>query len=55
MCTCTIYCLHEAGYDMFRPILAIFRYDVYYKYRNTKCLHKLQRIRCVGVEVHTTT
>jgi hypothetical protein len=28
MCTCTIYYLHVAGYDMFRPILAIFRYII---------------------------
>jgi hypothetical protein len=26
MCTCIIYCLHVAGYNMFRPTLAIFRF-----------------------------
>jgi hypothetical protein len=26
MCTCIIYCLHVAGYDMFRPTLALFKH-----------------------------
>jgi hypothetical protein len=46
MCTCTIYCLHVAGYNMFRPTLAIFRYITRIQ---SVLLLKLQRIHCVGV------
>jgi hypothetical protein len=46
MCTCIIYCLHVAGYDVFRPTLAIFRYIT-----GIPSVIKLQWIRCVGVTV----